>query len=246
MLEHWRAATGVLAATCLWAVIVLALAIAGLGGRIAPLPDDATLTPPMPVVKLTPVAPRLGVQGEYTEVGDRPLLMADRRPVPVGPVTGEGTAEIDVALTSVLITPRLQMAILTDNQGGASRRVRVGDTVAGTSWRLVSVQPRSATLEGPSGQKTLELRVFNGEGAGQVMQPVVNEEAPAPPNPEQASAPDPNAAGPQPIPQPAATPAPAPADNLTQEQQIEAIRRRIEARRAQMRAEAGKQTDDKR
>jgi general secretion pathway protein N len=238
--------TGVLAATCLWAVTVLALAIAGLGGRIAPLQGNPEV-PPIPAVKLTTVTPRLGQAGEYAEVGERPLLIADRRPVAVGPVTGEGTTEIDVALTSVLITPRLQMAILTDNQGGASRRVRVGDNVAGTSWRLVSVAPRSATLEGPGGQRTLELRVFNGQGAGQVMQPVAAEEAAGQqPNPEEA--PDPNAAGPQPMPAPVAMPAPnaAPAENLTQEQQIEAIRRRIEARRAQMRAEAGKQADDKR
>jgi general secretion pathway protein N len=247
MLEHWRPMTGVLAATCLWAVTVLAMAIFGLGGRIELLKDDPGDVPPIPDVKLAPVAPRLGQASEYTEVGERPLLIDTRRPVPVGPVTGEGTTEIDVALTSVLITPRLQMAILTDNQGGASRRVRVGDLVAGTSWRLVSVAPRSATLEGPSGQRTLELRVFNGEGAGQVVQPVAGETATPPPaNPE--GAPDPNAAGPQPMPaaNAAPVPAPAPADNLTQEQQIEAIRRRIEARRAQMRAEAGKQTDDKR
>ena len=228
--------------------MVLVLAIVGLGGRIAPLPDDASIVPPMTVVKLTPVTPRLGQASEYVEVGDRPLLIADRRPVAVGPVTGEGTTEIDVALTSVLITPRLQLAILTDNQGGASRRVRVGDNVAGTSWRLVSLAPRSATLEGPGGQRTLELRVFNGLGAGQVNpSSVAAEEAQPQPGPEDA--PDPNAAGPQPMPPvPAATPAPqpTPADNLTQEQQIEAIRRRIEARRAQMRAEAGKQADDKR
>jgi general secretion pathway protein N len=246
MLEHWRPMTGVLAATCLWAVTVLAMAIFGLGGRNELHKDDPGDVPPIPDVKLAPVAPRLGQASEYTEVGERPLLIDTRRPVPVGPVTGEGTTEIDVALTSVLITPRLQMAILTDNQGGASRRVRVGDLVAGTSWRLVSVAPRSATLEGPSGQRTLELRVFNGEGAGQVVQPVVAEGTPPPPTPE--GAPDPNAAGPQPVPPPPANavPAPAPADNLTQEQQIEAIRRRIEARRAQMRAEAGKQADDKR
>lgn len=245
MLDHWRPVTGVLAATCLWAVTVLVLAIAGLGGRVELLEDDPADVPPIPVVKLAPVAPRLGDSGQYTEVGERPLLIADRRPVAVGPVTGEGTTEIDVSLTSVLITPRLQMAILTDNQGGASRRVRVGENLAGTAWRLASVAPRSATLEGPGGQRTLELRVFNGEGAGQV--PVPTPEAPsqAVVNPEGA---DPNAAGPQPMPPANAmpVPAPAPADNLTQEQQIEAIRRRIEARRAQMRAEAGKQADDKR
>lgn len=244
MRDHARPLTGVLAATCLWAVMVLVLAITGLGGRVALLADDPAGVPALPVVTLTPVTPRLGASGEYLEVGQRPLLVADRRPAPVGPVTGEGTAEIDVALTSVLITPRLQLAILTDNQGGLARRVRVGDTVPGTSWTLVQLEPRRAVLEGPGGQKTLDLRVFNGAGA--VHDPtVVNADVPMPAPGAVEPVPDPNAAGPQPIPA-VAVPAPAPPDNLTQEQQIEAIRRRIEARRAQMRAEAGKQADDKR
>jgi general secretion pathway protein N len=246
VLEHARPVTGVLAATCLWAVMLLALAFAGLGGRVALLKDDPALVPPLPVVKLVAAKPRLGPSGEYGEVGARPLLIADRRPAPIGPVTGEGTAEIDVALTSVLITPRLQLAILTDNQGGLARRVRVGDQVPGTSWTLVQLEPRRAVLEGPGGQKTLELRVFNGVG-GEAPPPTtaVTEEAPAPPPGAVEPMPDPNAAGPQPIVAGGAQ-SPTPNENLTQEQQIEAIRRRIEARRAQMRAEAGKQADDKR
>ena len=242
MLEHWRPLTGVLAATCLWAVMLLVLAITGLGGRVAPLRDDPADVPPLPMVKLTPVTPRLGGSDQYVEVGGRPLLIQDRRPVAVGPVTGEGTAEIDVALTSVLITPRLQMAILTDNQGGTARRVRVGDVVPGTSWRLVQVAPRSAVLEGPGGQKTLDLRLFNGSSPGQ--SPVMVAEDAAVSAPEDAA--DDAASAPVATPVPMPAPAPTPTDAMTQEQQIEAIRRRIEARRAQMRAEAGKQADDKR
>jgi general secretion pathway protein N len=242
MLEHWRPVTGVLAACCLWAVALLVLAFTGLGGRIALLPDDPAGVPPVPAVALKPVTPRLGASGDYLEVGTRPLLMPDRRPVAVGPVAGEGGAtELDVSLTSVLITPRLQMAILTDNQGGNSRRVRVGDQVAGTAWRLVQVEPRKVMLEGPGGQRTLELRVYSGLGG------------PAPPPAPTAMAPD--AAGPvvdgdgnviQPQPDTAPAAAPTATETLTQEQQIEAIRRRIEARRQQMRDEAAKAAGDKR
>jgi general secretion pathway protein N len=246
MLEHWRPITGVLAACCLWAVTLLVLAFSGLGGRIALLPDDAKDVPPIPSVELTPVAARLGQATDYLEVGQRPLLMPDRKPMAVGPVAGEGATDLDVSLTSVLITPRLQMAILTDNQGGASRRVRVGDQVQGTAWRLVQVEPRRAVLEGPSGQRTLDLRVYNGLGGP------APPEAPQPPpvaDTDNPPAPDANAPeGQGPAVMPVATPAPAPtsSDTLTQEQQIEAIRRRIEARRAQMRAEAAKATEDKR
>ena len=179
MFDHWRPVTGILAACCLWAVALLVLAFSGFGGRVVPLPDDATGVPPIPTVKLTPVTPRLGGAENYSEVGARPLLIADRRPVPVGPMAGEGTTDLDVSLTSVLITPRLQMAILTENQGGASKRERVGDAVPGSAWRLVQVEPRRAILEGPGGQRTLDLRVYTGQGGESptTMQPtaVVNE-----------------------------------------------------------------------
>jgi general secretion pathway protein N len=244
VLDHWRPLTGVLAAVCLWAVMLLVLAWTGLGGRIDLLPDDPTGMPPVPTVKLTQVTPRLGTAGEYVEVGTRPLLMADRKPAPVTPVAGEQTAELDVALTSVLITPRLQLAILTDNQGGASHRVRVGEAVQGTSWRLVQLEPRSAVLEGPGGQRTLQLRTYNGMGGAAPTQVATGDPVPPPPSPEVPPNAMPVEAVQPPTPAPVAvTPTP---ENLTQEQQIEAIRRRIEARRAQMRAEAAKAQGDKR
>ena len=240
MLDHVRPLTGVLAAFCLWALALLVLAVAGLGGHVEPLPDDPSFVRALPGAQLRPVQPRLGSASEYLEVGNRPLLLADRRPAPVTPVAGEGTTDLDVALTSVLITPRLQMAILTDNQGGATHRVRVGDQVSGTAWRLVQVEPRRAVLDGPGGQRELVLRVFTGGGA-MPADPAITEVAPPAPPP-------PNAMPVEGAADAAAAPAPAPqaAETLTQEQQIEAIRKRIEARRRQMREEAAKAAGDKR
>ncbi|KLD69107.1 general secretion pathway protein GspN, partial [Xanthomonas pisi DSM 18956] len=44
-----------------------------------------------------------------------------------------------------------------------SVRVQLGgEAVKG--WRLLALQPRSATIEGPGGTQTLELHVFNGQG----------------------------------------------------------------------------------
>jgi general secretion pathway protein N len=156
---------------------------------------------------------------------------------------GGGSDELDVTLSSVLITPRLKVAILTDNKDASiTRRVRLGELVEGTNWRLVSLEPRRAVLEGASGQRTLELRVFDGQ-SGQ------------PPTPVAANA-DGDAAAPtaRVVPSPAPTPPPASVaqavpppptvvnkpdpNQMSQEEQVEAIRRRIEARRAQMRAEA--------
>jgi general secretion pathway protein N len=232
--DAFRPLTLLLAAVCLWALSVLVLALVGLGSRFPQLAPAAAL-PPLPALALTRSVSRLGPMTDYLEVGERPLMTVDRRPAPQIAVDGAaGNADLDVVLTSVLITPRLQMAILTDNKDGGSRRVKVGETIQGSNWRLIQVEPRSAIIEGPSGQRTLELRVFDGR-SGELPLPLASStpdagEAPqpAPPPPPIQSVP----ANAQPI---AAKPEPAP---LTQEQQVEAIRRRIEARRAQMRAEA--------
>jgi general secretion pathway protein N len=261
-----RPASLLAGAVCLWAVLVLLLAFAGLGARVA----DSGLQPVAPAIPratLTATRSRLGPLLNYAQVGQRPLLSPDRRPpAQVADATG-GTDELDVMLTSVLLTPRLRLAIFTDNKDQSSRRVRVGENVAGTNWRLASLEPRRATLDGPGGQRTLELRVYDGQGGtppttvagtsgedrGAADASGANAgaagEGSAKPTPEQAAqiphgrdiTPPPATAGPV---RPAPSPTPSPTPNTQpaptpQDAQIEAIRRRIEARRAQMRAEAG-------
>lgn len=232
MNDALRPSTLLWGTACLWALCVLGLALAGLGGH-APGAPAMTGAAPLPPLKLVAAHSRLGSLDQYQEVGARPLLMPDRRPAPVAAAEG-GSGDLDASLTSVLITPTLKLAILTDNQGGASRRVRVGETIAGTNWRLVDLQPRQALIESPAGQRRLDLRVYDGKTG-------------APPTPTGAPAAAPASADAKVAPSPAASPAPAPSPpaadngNLTQEQQIEAIRQRIEARRKQLRAARGTQ-----
>ena len=249
MADNLRPLTLLLAALCLWALSLLILALAGLGSRVR-VPDATTAPPPLPAVSLTRSESRLGPIATYLVVGERPLMNMDRRPsATLAADDGSGAADLDVVLSSVLLTPRLQMAILTDNKDGASRRVRVGETVQGSNWRLVQLQARSAVIEGPSGQRTLELRVYDGrggqaptavnvpEGSDEGQQPASRVGNPGLPPPPPAPTPAPPLVGAGPadpvLPDPAVTPAPA-----SQDEQVEAIRRRIEARRAQMRAEA--------
>jgi general secretion pathway protein N len=246
--DHLRPLTLLLGAACLWALSVLVLALAGLGGGVAPAAGGA-VAPAIPKVSLTPSQSRLGPAANYAEVGQRPLLNQDRRPG-LAPVEGGGSGELDVVLSSVLITPRLQMAVFTDNKDASSRRVRLGEVVPGSNWRLAVLEPRRAVLEGPSGQRELGLRVFDGKG-GQAPTPAAEGSRPQAADAGDGSDAVREANMPPP---PVATPAPsapvaAQSGNdtkpdasatapLTQEQQVEAIRRRIEARRAQMRAEA--------
>jgi general secretion pathway protein N len=227
--------TQLLAAVCAWALLLLVLVVAGLGNQF-PKPVEVTAAAPaMPAV--TEMKERLGPLTDYLEIGNRPLLMPDRRPGVVLADGGQGGAtDLDVSLTSVLMTPTLQMVILTGNQDGRSLRVRLGDTAEGSNWRLIRLEPRRATFERPSGEVTLELRVFDGRTATAAQ-------------PGTAGAPPPQAEGSEPAKPPeapVATPVPPPLapaslqspQTATQAQQIEAIRRRIEARRAQMRAAA--------
>ena len=246
MAKFNNASTMLLASFLLWSGMVLVVSFFGLGARFNPLPVDASLAKPIPTVKIIQNNPTLEPLSNYLEVGTRPLLMLDRRPGAVQAAPGDNsTAELDVSLGSVLITPNLKIALFRENKDGASRRVRLGDLIEGTGWRLVQLEPRRAILEGPTGQRSMDLLVFNGKGGqsptavavavpqenNNTMQNAVPAGAPAlqaiPANSNVVTSTT------EPINQ-----------TMTQEQQIEAIRQRIAARRAQMQADAAKAASD--
>ena len=255
MLERLRSANALVLAFAAWAAGLLVLAFAGLGGRVGPHPDNPGLAPPVPEVQLTAVAQRLGPVENYAAVGERPLLNPDRRPTAVRAAAETGNADAldDMVLTSVLIAGQTQLALLQHKDGGEARRVRVGDFVPSSPWRLAELEPRRALFDGPTGRRELALRVFDGRGAVQPnlppppAAPPVASAAPPGPGPAADGTKGNSPATAMPVPAPAPQQGPAPGEGaaaptaaeLTQEQQIEAIRRRIEARRAQMRAEAG-------
>lgn len=182
---------------------------------------------------------------------------------------GQQTA-FDYVLTSVLITPTLKMAILQPADGSESVRVKLGEVPEShPAWRLTSLDARSAVFEGPEGRREMTLRVFDGNG-GQpptavATAPGTNRPQPVgvPVPPAAANAAAANAARPgnasanarsagngtasnrtaNNTQTPAPPPAPEPSENtpMTPEAQMEAIRKRIEARRAQMRQQQSAQ-----
>jgi len=239
--------TWLLAAVAGWALTIWALGLFGLGGRIEVLPDDPSLLQRLPQAA-KPGAERLGPLGQYSEIGARPLFSDDRRPQPffINP-EGEGEEQntFDFVLTSVLLTPRLTMAIVQPTGGGDPVRLKIGEAPeTAQAWALASVKPRSVVFNGPEGERTLELRVFDGVG-GEPPTAVA-----APPQPGQPSRPQsPQGARPTrtlvpalPAPPTANRPVPQPPDAAavdsgaapSPEAQAEAIRQRIEARRAQL------------
>ncbi|WP_449446546.1 hypothetical protein [Thermomonas brevis] len=211
--------TWTLAAACGWAVLLWLAALLGLGTRLGQAPAAEALALPASVA---PGPERIGPLGQYAEAAARPLFTDDRRPrafVALGSGDGDDGANSgapDFQLTGVVISPQVRLAILTPAAGGEPQRVREGGVPEGASgWRLVEVQPRRAVLEGPGGQTTLEMRTSGVAG----MPPnamrdadVRIDAAPPPPPPAEQSAQAPDEA-----------------------RRIEDIRRRIEARRAQLR-----------
>jgi general secretion pathway protein N len=248
--------TWLLAATAAWAVLGLALAFAGMGGRVAAADATGADAQPLP----QPVADaNATTPAAYDTFAARPPFAQDRRPHPfVLPGGGEhgargDAAAFDYVLSSVMITPRLRLAIIEPSAGGESVRVREGETAEGLGgWRLLELRPRAAVFEGPGGRRELDLRVWAGGGDG-----AAPDAMPAPPAPvavpEPAATPAMAGARPMsaqdapvadaPTPDSDSAPASAAAPAPTQvQQQMDAIRRRIEARRAQLRREARQDT----
>ncbi|CAN5697894.1 hypothetical protein BH23PSE2_BH23PSE2_02840 [soil metagenome] len=249
------ARTWLIGVLALWALAFWILALAGLGSRIERLPSDPSLLQPLPAPP-APAQERLGPFPQYAAIGDRPLFTDNRRPQPFF-ISPDSTVEqdtFDYVLTSVLLSPGLQMAIVRGTGGGEPIRLRIGESPEATpSWSLQSVNPRSVVFVGPEGTRTLELRVFDGIGgeAPTILAPSrpTGQVAGSPAQPGTTAPAGGVAAGNgAPRAPPVAPPAPAPASPTTPVQaqgqplspdaQVEAIRQRIEARRAQLRQQA--------
>lgn len=250
--------TWLLAAVAGWALAAWLLAAAGMGGRVEPLPDDPGLLEPLPPVRPSPPL-RLGPLDQYDAIATRPLFSEDREPQPFF-LQGEGEESedraFDYVLTSVLITPRLEMAILQPAEGGASVRVRLDQAPEShPAWRLVGLGERSAMFEGPEGPLTLQLRVYDGVGGERptaVGRPAPPDRARIPIAPPPVGRVDDAQVPPRKAVEPPEPESPAPAedepdpssgfaDEATEEAQMDAIRQRIEARRKQLRDESKSQ-----
>ncbi len=239
--------TWLLATVVGWALLVCVLAVAGLGKRVELLPDDPALVQRLPTLP-APAPERLGPFEKYSEIAAHPAFAEDRLPHPFFLSGNDGSsAASTVRLTGVLLTDNFKMATLTLDPQDSVRVQLGGEAVKG--WRLLALQPRSATIEGPSGTQTLELHVFNGQGgqpptanaaargAATATPPVPSPDAAAlaPPQP-QPVAPvqqqQPGGQAPPTVPpqrSDGAQEAPRPSDD-----QMRAIRERIEARRRQL------------
>ncbi|WMJ67786.1 hypothetical protein [Stenotrophomonas sp. 24(2023)] len=242
--------TWFLVATAGWAGALWLATGFGLGGQLSAgqAGDAAAVALP----SLPPVAPeRMASADSYAPIAARPLFAEDRRPRPYQLGGTEGTTTSSVRLTGVLMTGSFAMATLTTDQNRSLRLRLNGEAVDG--WQLVDLQPRQATVVGPGGSQVLPLAVFDGQG-GEPPTPLLGAQngrpppaaaAPASPPPPPAAAPVRPAQDTAPVPPPsaaAAAAAPAPASQGPSEEQMRAIRERIQARRQQLQQQQQQQS----
>ena len=243
-----------------WALLCAIVALGGFGGRYSLLDDDPKLAPPLPKVPLASARSPLGPLEIYAEAANRPLFYPDRKPIAVH-VPGQTDADaqpLDVTLTSIIITPSLQMAIVQDNKTKKSLRAREGQALGDpyTGWKLVAMTPRSVVFDGGAqGQTTLQLRVFDGHGGEEPTRmgltpqavasgavPIARPQPPADGNADaQQPADAPQVQPPTDAMNAAANAANEAANNAANQaaQQAEQIRRRIEERRQRAQAQGG-------
>lgn len=176
---------------------------------------------------------------EYSEIEQRPLFNADRRPQAVvvaeTPVVQETAPPVplNATLAGIVLTPAARVALVRNDSTQEVFRVREGMPLPGTlgAWRLKELQPRNAVFDGGS-QGEAELKLDPADAP------------PAPPPPAPV-----NAVPGQTSPTPAqANPGQAP-DTAAQSNDAAAreaeVRRIIEERRRQMREEAERMNTEK-
>ncbi|HEY2345232.1 MAG TPA: hypothetical protein VGH80_05030 [Xanthomonadaceae bacterium] len=249
MIRRFEPLTWLLVAIAGWALGCVAISLSGFGGRYKLLPDNPGLAQPLPAVSSGSTAhAAMGPLEVYAEAYNHPLFFPDRKPA-AAHVPGQNNAAaqpLDVVLTSVIMTPTLQMAIVQDPKTKASLRVREGQPIGGSygGWKLSGLSPRSATFDGGSqGETTLELRVFDGKGGeeptrnGLTPQVVASGALGGPQQPQPEAVATDAGAEDNTVQEPAPDPNQANAAANAAAQQAEEIRRRIEQRRQQVQAQ---------
>jgi general secretion pathway protein N len=195
------------------------------------------LSEPLDMALLAPLKQSghaLPPDAHYIQVEQRPLFNNDRKPTvvkapPPAPDAGPPIVALNASLTGTIISNGKRLALVRDNTTSKVIVMRPGMPMPGElmGWKLVSVDARSAVFDGGPMQGRAELKLDVSKTTGPAL-------APPPPPPGQAPVPAP---GQPQLADQVPPPQPTPADQAAKEEEV---RRIIEERRAQMRAEAAK------
>lgn len=237
-LGQWM--TLVLGALCGVFALIAILQSLGVGSGYRLLADQPTELEPELTQPMQQIEFKLPDLAQYIEIYQRPLFTNDRKPRPIDDKAGAVASTeappvpLNATLLGILIDPERQVAILRDNASSTVIRVRQGMPLPGdlSGWTLQELGPRKAIFDGGAQQGTAELKLDMSKT------PVAGAPPPPPPGTPPPGMAQPPGAPPQPG-QPGAMPAAQalPTDEAARQAEVQRI---IEQRRAQMRAEAEK------
>ncbi|QWT19160.1 hypothetical protein KPL74_15580 [Bacillus sp. NP157] len=153
--------------------------------------DEPVAPEPLPPIRAAAM-PASKPLGDFTEVWQRPLFMADRKPVATSDGDDSSSNIGDLELTGIIMTPGLHMALLRDTGKNTTVRVKEGASMQEGHWTLASLTPRSAMFENGGQRRELTLKVaapdpLANQKPGTPGQPPQGGQ---PPRPPQASADD--------------------------------------------------------
>ncbi|MDQ0011049.1 general secretion pathway protein N [Luteibacter jiangsuensis] len=120
--------------------------------------DDPVAAEPLPAARPVEM-PAPTPLARFAEVWQRPLFMADRKPVAVADTDDSSSNIGDLELTGIIMTPELRMALLRDRGKDSTVRVKEGAALADGHWTLLSLTPRSAVFDNGGEHRELTLKV---------------------------------------------------------------------------------------
>jgi general secretion pathway protein N len=142
---------------------------------------------PLPPVGRGSALPAPQPLDQYALVWQKPLFSPDRRPAALADAD---SAVGDLALTGVIITPQLRMALAHDKSNDRDLQIEQGKSTPDGRWTLVEVHPRSAVFDAPGGRVELKLPAgapFDKTAAAPDNAPGKAEMRQEPPPPENAA-----------------------------------------------------------
>ncbi|MBS0557620.1 MAG: hypothetical protein JSR27_09445 [Proteobacteria bacterium] len=169
---------------------------------------------------------KLPPEARFADTTARPLFNDDRKPTPDAPdepdVPPPPKVPLNIALTGIILTPQVRLAMVHDKLKNKDVALKEGMPMEGDQggWTLTKINPRSAIFREAAGDE-VEVELSTA---------VAGQSPAAHPPPGPMPPPRPPVSGKFVPGQPDAPPA--------QNEQAQALQRRIEERRAQMREEA--------
>ncbi|HEY6892649.1 MAG TPA: hypothetical protein VI258_00670 [Rhodanobacteraceae bacterium] len=156
-----RLTTTVLAGTCGFLLFTALLQYAGVGRGYRWAADDPASEPPLPGAGAIDEKPlKLPPANAFAEVQMHPLFNEDRKPTPIDASEGDDSAApqspLNIALTGIISTPSVKIAMVQDKARNQSVALKVGMPLEGdqASWTLVEVKPRSVVFRSAANERT--------------------------------------------------------------------------------------------